>query len=114
MANREEKIKNINAGLEVMSDEELDQVAGGTFDANMYSKEEYKAAGVAMDSHFLKKDDFFIWSDVDRNGKTLTEPQRFRITYDAANASVELSRQGKPVNISTLKHALGGAEVIRD
>ncbi len=38
---------------EIMSDEELDQVAGGTFDANMYSKEEYKAAGVAVDSHFL-------------------------------------------------------------
>ena len=33
---------------------------------------------------------------------------------DAANAAVELSRQGKPVNISTLKHALAGAEVIRD
>ncbi|MBR4153236.1 MAG: hypothetical protein IKT98_09805 [Selenomonadaceae bacterium] len=31
MATREEKIKNINAGLELMSDEELDQVAGGTY-----------------------------------------------------------------------------------
>lgn len=99
---------------EIIDDEQLEQVAGGTFDKNMYSKEEYRTAGVAMDSHFFKKDDFFIWSDVDRNGKPLTEPQRFRITYDVANAAVELSRQGKPVNISTLKHALGGAEVIRD
>ncbi|MBQ9442189.1 MAG: hypothetical protein IJU55_04185 [Selenomonadaceae bacterium] len=39
MANREENLKKINAELEMMSDEELDQVAGGSwveFTADMF------------------------------------------------------------------------------
>lgn len=32
MANREENLKKINASLELLSDEELDQVAGGNYD----------------------------------------------------------------------------------
>ena len=39
MATREENLKKINAKLEKMSDEELEQVAGGTCDETAENKE---------------------------------------------------------------------------
>ena len=69
MANREENLKKINTELELMSDEELDQVAGGT------------ANQMADDSQFLneltgKQDrygSFRCWFEGVRIGKELTK-----------------------------------------
>ncbi len=94
---------------EMLNFEELNQVNGGTFDANMYSKDEYKAAGIALDSHFFAKDEFFLWSSVDQNGNKLTSPKRYSLTYDAANTAVEIyNRTGKPATLEEIKNAIGG------
>ena len=42
-----------------MSDEELEQVAGGTFTPNAYSKEIYAVLGIKVISHFFAKDEFW-------------------------------------------------------
>ena len=40
------------------SDQDLEQVTGGTFDPNALSKEQYAAFGIKVTCHFFSKDEF--------------------------------------------------------
>ena len=59
MATREANIKKINAELEPLTDDELEQVAGGTFTSNKFKPEVYEACGIKVIGHFFKKDEFW-------------------------------------------------------
>ena len=80
MTTREENIKKINENIELLSDEQLEQVAGGTFDKNKFDERIYNQAGLKTEYHFWEKDEF--WAK-DRNGEYKA------ITYDQANWAVE-------------------------
>ena len=63
MANREENIKKINDELEQMSEEELDQVAGGTYnntaaDTRILNKMGFNISGRSASSLFWSQGDF--------------------------------------------------------
>ena len=54
MATREENLKKINAELEMLSDEELDKVAGGTYLESGDDAKKFQALGVKIyESTFL-------------------------------------------------------------
>ncbi|MBR1807134.1 MAG: hypothetical protein IJ774_12225 [Selenomonadaceae bacterium] len=80
MATREENLNKINAQLEQLTDEQLDQVAGGTFTPNKYSERMYNEVGIETNYHFFGKDSFFI---KDEHG------DNHSITYEQANWAVE-------------------------
>ena len=63
---------------EKLNDEQLDQVAGGTFTANKYREDVYNDAGIKTNYHFIEEDEFFA---KDKNGNW--QP----ITYEQANAA---------------------------
>ena len=81
MTTREEKIKKISDELQALSDDELDQVAGGTFTPNKYEEPIYNQAGIKTDYSFFKKDKFYAIAEKD--GAEIS------ITYDQANWAVE-------------------------
>ena len=80
MTTREENLKKINEQLEQLSDAQLDQVAGGTFDKNEFTESEYHFAGLKTEYHFFGKDEF--WAK-DANGDYKS------ITYEQANWAVK-------------------------
>lgn len=43
---------------EILNENELEQVVGGTFTANKYSEAEYNAAGITVNTHFFGEDEF--------------------------------------------------------
>jgi hypothetical protein len=47
---------------EVISDDELEKVSGGTFNKNRYNKCDYWDAGIQVIDHFFAKDEF-IWNN---------------------------------------------------
>jgi len=59
MATREENLKKINEQLENLTDEQLEQVAGGTFTPNYLPRVTYTNAGIRVIDHFFAKDEFF-------------------------------------------------------
>ena len=64
---------------EILDDEQLDQVAGGTFTPNKYDERIYNQAGLRTQYHVFEKDEFFAKSET---GKEVP------ITYDQANWAV--------------------------
>ena len=64
---------------EILTNEQLDQVAGGTFDKNEFTESEYHFAGIKTEYHFFEKDEF--WAK-NRNGDYKA------ITYEQANWAV--------------------------
>lgn len=80
MANREENIKKINEELEKLDDEQLDQVAGGTFTANKFDERIYNQASLRTQYHFFEKDEFFAKTE---------KGDEVSITYNQANWAVE-------------------------
>ena len=78
---------------EIMSNEELDNVAGGTFNGNKYNEGEYNAIGIKTNYHFFAKDEFwwkgqeighdnashlvFFFKRNGRNANTLEEATKF-------------------------------------
>ena len=68
---------------EILDDDELDQVAGGTFTPNKYDERIYNQAGLRTQYHVFEKDEFFAKSE---NGKEVP------ITYDQANRQSALLR----------------------
>lgn len=76
---------------EIMSDDELEKVSGGTFNKNRYDKRDYWDAGIQVIDHFFAKDEF-IWNNEN-------------IGYYNANAVTFFKRQtGK--SPQTVKEAL--------
>ena len=59
MTTREDKLKKLNAELEQLTDDELEQVAGGTFTPNDFKPDVYNACGIKVVGHFFKKDEFW-------------------------------------------------------
>ena len=59
MTTREENLKKINAELENLTDEQLEQIAGGTFTPNEFDYDVYDACGIKVIGHILKKDEFW-------------------------------------------------------
>ena len=59
MANREENIKKINAELEQLTDDELEQVAGGTITRNAFDDETYRLCSIKVVKHFFAKNEFW-------------------------------------------------------
>lgn len=87
MANREENLKKINDELEKLNDEQLEQVAGGTFlgSNNRYPEEIYNLVGIRTDYHLWKRDEFFAKSE--------TTGKEIPITYTQANWAVEYAQK---------------------
>ena len=65
---------------EILNEEQLKGVSGGTFDSNKYKERIYNQAGLKTDYHFFEKDEF--WAK-DNHGKYQA------ISYDQANWAVE-------------------------
>ena len=59
MTTREDKLKKLNAELEQLTDDELEQVAGGTFTPNDFTKDTYEVCGIKVVEHFFAKDEFW-------------------------------------------------------
>ena len=59
MTTRDENIKKINDELEKLSDEQLEQIAGGTFTPNDFAKNAYEDCGIKVVEHFFAKDEFW-------------------------------------------------------
>ena len=81
MATRDENLKKINDELEILSDEELDKVAGGSW---YISEKEAKMAGIKL----LKEDGSpgsfgYIWNTGDYywNGKQISSSDAHDIIY---------------------------------
>ena len=66
--------------LKNLTTEQLDNVNGGTFDANKYDERIYNQAGMRTDYCFFAKDKFYIKN---------TKGVEVSITYKQANYAVE-------------------------
>jgi len=75
---------------EILNDEQLDIVTGGTFTSNKFSKKEYRDAGIRIVTNFFERDEFFALSE--KNG------QEYPITYDQANWAVAYWKQNPDPN----------------
>ena len=62
---------------------EMENVSGGTFTPNTYSKEMYHAVGISTSYHFIDSDEF----------RFMGQP----ITYERANEIVQIARMVKDV-----------------
>lgn len=101
MATREENLKKINASLELLSDEELDQVAGGTY------------RQTADDSHYLHKLDP-TFAEISETELVFTSKGSYEksLVKKWAEYGVEAEINSGPVNSNRYK--INGEEVSRD
>ena len=75
MSTREENLKKINEQLDALSDDELEQVAGGTFTPNRYKEVTYNQAGIKTKYHFWDRDQFYATAATDKKEIQITEKQ---------------------------------------
>ena len=74
---------------ELLNDEQLDIVTGGTFTSNKHSKKEYRDAGIRISTNFFARDEFYA---IAKDG------QEYQITYNQANWAVAYWQQNKKPN----------------
>ncbi len=75
---------------EILNDEQLDIVTGGTFTSNKHSKKEYRDAGIRIKTNFFARDEFYAIAK--ENG------EEYQITYNQANWAVAYWQQNKNPN----------------
>ena len=81
MATREENIKKINTELEKLTDEELDQVAGGSW---FITEEQAKMSGLTLKKEDGSPGSFgYLWNTGDYywNGEKLSLTDAYNVTY---------------------------------
>lgn len=54
------EIESLNAKLAELTDQELEQVAGGFPDSDRYNKEEYAQAGIIYNHHYFTFDEYYL------------------------------------------------------
>ena len=81
MATREENIKKINSELEKLTDEELDQVAGGSW---FITEKQAKMAGITLKKEDGSPGSFgYLWNTGDYywNGEKLKRKDAYAVMY---------------------------------